>query len=101
MVTIPAGSLGRTKTTSRMGYPNSCWYEYAKIAKRLGSNTKFHGLRHTRATMLLKQGVNPKIVQERLGHSTISVTMDIYSHVIPSMQKDAIKSFSIALEPVG
>ena len=48
------------------------------------------GLRHTHATMLMRSGVNPKIVQERLGHSTISTTMNIYSHVTPTMQRDAV-----------
>lgn len=50
----------------------------------------FHGLRHTHATLLLQQGVNPKIVQERLGHLSIKVTMDVYSHVLPDMQKEAV-----------
>ena len=50
---------------------------------------RFHDLRHTAATLLLAQGVHPKIVQERLGHSQISITLDTYSHVLPSMQRDA------------
>ncbi len=50
---------------------------------------RFHDLRHTAATLLLKQGENPKVVQERLCHSTISVTMDVYSHVLPDMQRQA------------
>lgn len=50
---------------------------------------RFHDLRHTAATILLKQGTHPKVVQERLGHSSISVTMDVYSHVLPSMQREA------------
>lgn len=50
---------------------------------------RFHDLRHTAATLLLKEGVHPKIVQERLGHSQISLTLDTYSHVLPSMQKEA------------
>ncbi len=48
-----------------------------------------HDLRHTAATLLLGEGVHPKVVQERLGRSTISVTMDIYSHVMPTLQRDA------------
>lgn len=51
---------------------------------------RFHDLRHTHATLLLQQGVNPKIVSERLGHSTISITLDTYSHVLPNMQKEAV-----------
>ena len=50
---------------------------------------RLHDLRHTRATLALQGGVHPKVVQERLGHSNISITLDTYSHVIPSMQTDA------------
>ena len=50
---------------------------------------RFHDLRHTHATLLLKAGVHPKIVQERLGHSNIKITMNTYSHVLPSMQREA------------
>ena len=50
---------------------------------------RFHDLRHTSATLLLSAGVHPKIVQERLGHSQISVTLDTYSHVLPTMQLEA------------
>ncbi len=49
----------------------------------------FHALRHTNATLLLLQGVHPKIVAERLGHSTVSMTMDVYSHVLPRMGQEA------------
>jgi len=49
-------------------------------------------LGHTFPTLLLKQGVNPKIVQERLGHSSIKVTMVMYSHVLPDMQQQAINA---------
>jgi integrase len=48
-----------------------------------------HDLRHTHATLLLAAGVHPKVVQERLGHSSIQITLDIYSHVTPGMQEDA------------
>ena len=57
---------------------------------QISEDFTFHGLRHTHATLLLQQGVNPKIVQERLGHSSIKVTMDTYSHVLPDMQKQAV-----------
>lgn len=57
----------------------------AGIAKDL----HLHDLRHTCATLLLKQGVHPKVVQERLGHSNISMTMDLYSHVLPGLQREA------------
>jgi integrase len=47
-----------------------------------------YDLRHTHATLLLLKGFNPKIVSERLGHVSIRVTMDIYSHVLPNMQEE-------------
>ena len=50
---------------------------------------RFHDLRHSCASLLLAEGVHPKVVQEMLGHSSISVTMDIYSHTLPTMQADA------------
>lgn len=53
-----------------------------------------HGLRHTHATLLLELEVPPKVVQERLGHSSIAITMDLYSHVTPTMQKTAVDRFS-------
>lgn len=53
-------------------------------------NIRFHDLRHSSATMLLSMQVHPKIVQEILGHSQINITMDIYSHVLPTMQEEAM-----------
>lgn len=53
----------------------------------------FHTFRHTHATVLLAYGIHPKIVQERLGHSDISITMEIYSHILPTIQKEAVKTF--------
>ena len=52
---------------------------------------RFHDLRHSMATILLAAGVHPKVVQERLGHSSIKITMDVYSHVLPSMQDDVAR----------
>jgi integrase len=50
---------------------------------------RFHDLRHTAATLLLLAGENPKVVSERLGHATVTITRDTYSHVLPTMQKAA------------
>jgi integrase len=58
---------------------------------------RFHDLRHSAATILLTEGVHPKVVQELLGHSNISMTLDVYSHVLPSMQQDAISRLNTAL----
>lgn len=51
---------------------------------------RFHDLRHSAATLLLAMGVHPKIVQDLLGHSNIATTMDTYSHVLPSMQREVV-----------
>ena len=59
---------------------------------------RLHDLRHTHATHLLKAGVHPKIAQERLGHATIAVTLDLYSHVMPGMQEDAAIKVDKALK---
>ncbi|MED1955826.1 tyrosine-type recombinase/integrase [Brevibacillus formosus] len=53
----------------------------------------FHDLRHIHATMLLQMGEHPKVISERLGHSRFGFTMDVYSHVMPDMQKDAADNF--------
>jgi len=58
---------------------------------------RFHDLRHTSATLLLSAGVHPKVVQERLGHSQISVTLDVYSHVLPTMQLEAAAKLDVAM----
>ncbi len=50
---------------------------------------RFHDLRHTAAILLLSRGLNPKIVSEMLGHVSIAITLDIYSHVVPHMQQQA------------
>jgi integrase len=62
---------------------------------------RFHDARHTHATLLLKSGVHPKVVQERLGHSSISITLDTYSHVIPGMQAAAASKFDENLKPIS
>ena len=64
--------------------------EFKKILKAENlPDIRFHDLRHTAATLMLKQGTHPKVVQERLGHSDITLTLNTYSHVLPTMQKEA------------
>jgi integrase len=58
---------------------------------------RLHDLRHTHATLLLKGGVHPKIAQERLGHSSIAITLDLYSHVLPGMQREAANMLDQAM----
>jgi integrase len=61
-------------------------------------DVRFHDLRHTCATLLLTKGVHPKIVSEMLGHSSIAVTLDIYSHVIPGLGDGAARAMEDVLE---
>lgn len=70
--------------------PRNLSRDFQLLLEKLGlPRVRFHDLRHTAATLMFKQGIHPKVVQERLGHSSISLTLDTYSHLIPSMQDDA------------
>lgn len=63
---------------------------WTRLNARAGvPQVRFHDLRHTAATLLLGRGVHPKIVSEMLGHSTVAITLDLYSHVTPTMQREA------------
>lgn len=71
--------------------PSNLYDAFKKLLKTAElPNIRFHDLRHSAATILLGMGVHPKVVQELLGHSNISMTMDVYSHVLPSMQQEAM-----------
>jgi integrase len=78
--------------------PNSLTHEFARfIANTNLPRVRFHDLRHSHATHLLAEGVHPKIAQERLGHSNIGITLDLYSHVLPGMQADAAARVDVTL----
>jgi integrase len=71
-------------------HPERFSREFAEtVARSDFPRIRLHDLRHTWATLALQAGVHPKVVQERLGHSNIAITLDIYSHVVPAMQTDA------------
>jgi integrase len=65
---------------------------FKRILKKaeIRTSIRLYDLRHTTATLLLQAGINPKVVSERLGHATIVLTLDVYSHVLPNMQEEAI-----------
>ncbi len=67
------------------------------VLERLEENVRFHDLRHTNASFLLSLGVDFKTIQERLGHSDINKTLNIYSHVSMEMQKDAVNKLNKTL----
>lgn len=70
--------------------PQSLTHEFTRLVGRVDvPRVRFHDLRHSHATQMLSAGIHPKIAQERLGHSTISTTLDLYSHVSDTMQQDA------------
>jgi integrase len=72
--------------------------KFKRLLKRAGlPQIRFHDLRHMCATLLLTRNVNPKIVSEMLGHSTIAITLDIYSHVLPNMRNQAAAAMEDAL----
>ena len=74
--------------------PDTISHAWAKLVKRAGlEHIRLHDARHTHASLLLKQSVHPKVVQERLGHATISTTLDLYSHVSPGLQEAAAIGF--------
>jgi len=62
---------------------------------------RFHDLRHTNATLMLGQGVHPKVVQERLGHSQVGITLNTYSHVLPGLGREAIERLGATLQDGG
>lgn len=77
--------------------PNTVTHAWIKLVRRIGLKMiRFHDARHTHASLMLKQGIHPRIVQERLGHSTIAITLDTYSHVVPGLQEAAAKRFDEA-----
>jgi integrase len=72
--------------------------QYARLIKEAGvRRIKFHGLRHTCATLLLAAGTPVHVVSERLGHSKVSMTMEVYAHVLPGMQADAASTLGALL----
>ncbi len=77
--------------------PDTVSHAWFKLVRRTGlKSIRLHDARHSHASIMLKQGIHPKIVQERLGHSSIAVTLDTYSHVAPGLQQAAAKRFDEA-----
>lgn len=87
-----------TNETGGPLHPNSLTTRFRKLIATAGVPTiRFHDLRHTCATLLLSQGVHPKVVQERLGHADIAMTMNLYSHVTADMQRQAADALDAAI----
>jgi integrase len=74
-------------------------YYFTRSIRRAGARRiRLHDLRHTHATHALQAGVHPKVVSERLGHSTVTITLDTYMHVLPSMQRDAAEAVAALID---
>ncbi len=80
--------------------PDSITHAWHKLARLSGlKGIRLHDARHTHASLMLKQGIHPKIVQERLGHASIQITLDTYSHVAPGLQQAAANRFDDIVLP--
>jgi integrase len=87
--------VGTSLSTHKL--TNRSWKPLLRKAG-LPQSTRFHDLRHTCATLLLTKSVHPNIVQEMLGHSSITITLDLYSNVLPDMQEKAVKAMDDILD---
>ena len=107
MVEADLAQIGSTLTGGRLVFsqldgsptlPNTLTHAFGKIVRKAGlEGITLHSLRHTHASILLQQGVSSKTVGERLGHSTVVITLDTYSHVTPGVKEDAANRFEEAL----
>jgi integrase len=81
-------------------HPDAVSATFERQVRRYGlRRLSLHGLRHTWATLALESGVHPRVVQERLGHSTIAITLGIYSHVSPTLDSDAARTVAALMLP--
>lgn len=91
--------------TDELGFPLQASTTQRRFKRLLAAagvrQIRFHDLRHTCATLLLSAGVHPKIVSEMLGHASVSITLDLYSHVLPHMQDDASRALGALLDGDG
>jgi integrase len=78
-------------------HPSTLRQAWLAITKTQGLKLRLHDLRHIHASLLLHQGVHPKVVSERLGHSTVGITLDLYSHVTPTLQAQAAEQIESLL----
>lgn len=82
-----------TRDDGRPIHPDTFSYWFEKHLRRSGlRHIRFHDLRHTHASLALQAGISAKVVSDRLGHSTVAFTLDVYSHVVPSLQEEAAET---------
>ena len=79
--------------------PSTLTLAFRRLTRRIWlDGVRLHDLRHTMASLYLEQGVNPKTVAERLGHASVTITLDLYSHCLPGVQEAAAVQFDTAME---
>ncbi len=89
------------KVDGQIWAPTSFDGQYTRTVKKAGiGQVRFHWLRHTHASQLLKKGENIKVVSDRLGHAKIGITLDTYGHLLKGMQEGAAKTINEVLEKV-
>jgi integrase len=94
----PGGLVFATENGTLINPSNLRNRSFKPLLRRAGlPDISFHDLRHTRATLLLSQGTHPKLVQELLGNATIAMTLDSYSHFLPSMGEQTVKAMEAAI----
>lgn len=79
-------------------HPNDLSREFRRLRERLGLSLRFHDLRHSHASQLIRTGAPAKVVQERLGHASAGFTLTVYGHLLPGMQDDAVARLAEARE---
>jgi integrase len=105
LLTLGIRQTGETLVCARADglplQPQSLTHQFTRLVSRVKDlpRVRFHDLRHSHATQLLLAGVHPKIAQERLGHATITTTLDLYSHVTETMQSDAAERLDALMRP--
>ena len=98
---IDQGLVFTTQVGTPINPSNLRQRSLAPLLERAGlPHIRFHDLRHTCATLLLGRGVHPKFVQELMGHATIAITLDTYSHIMPSMGNQTARAMEDALSPI-
>src|SRR5450759_1140026 len=86
---VRTGPIVYLYPTAAMDPESVSRYWRQAVKKSMLPPIRLHDLRHTHATLALQAGIHPKVVSERLGHATVSITLDTYSHAIPAMQEEA------------
>lgn len=80
-------------------HPDTVSHAFSAVARKARiPGVRLHDLRHTHASLMLQEHVDPKTISARLGHSSVVITLDTYSHILPGMQEEAVAKFSLGME---